>query len=194
MGQKLSRIMVNPLKILRRMKIKNRIVVALLLTLNSLSCASQKMFDSKEDSLEFFSTLVVTAENYRGVEMYENVSLSYADSLNFYSKGVELPKFLFDYLFDFKNYRIYKHFREETLSLRNSIFDRVLNEEVLKKIIESKDVWLDKVYNPEVLEKETGYIPYQTYPEIPYMYLSTRKMAERRLGMLQKKKKLFAVK
>lgn len=121
----------------------------------------------------------------------------YADSLNFWSVGNPLPNFLFDAHFDLLNTRFTNDcfIKLQFISFRKAIFDRVVNEEVLRTIVASKDKRLDDRYDPKELKRIQENYPSihgATYPDLPYMKYSTRELAERRLKELREMKKLFS--
>jgi hypothetical protein len=119
---------------------------------------------------------------------------TFADSLNFWRTGAPLPAFVFIVNFDwaFSN-KVYECVKEpENFSFRKAILDRVINEEVLEAIFNSKGKSLDSLYSPiELTKKYHNSIHPGIFPDIPYMKYTTRVLVKRRLTELRRKKALF---
>jgi hypothetical protein len=133
----------------------------------------------------------VERKNYKCWWVIDGMINSYTDSLNF-PLGETLPNFLFDPRFDLSSSRIVSEcFRDpHQISFRFAIMQRTLNVRSLELIVLSKDLRLDSLYNPSYLRRVAKNYPTvhgATYPDLPYMGLSTRELARRRLEELKRK-------
>lgn len=116
----------------------------------------------------------------------------YADTLNLIQKPSQLPKFLDDYLIDWKlrdNLKRCLKDPSEKISFRFVVLERVYREDVLEWIVESKDVHYDKLYVPEELKKAPNLTEYNDFPSLPFMKYSWRQLAKMRLEEMRKQKK-----
>ncbi len=129
-------------------------------------------------------------------EFLERKINRYSDSLNFWDKG-DLPNFIFnenlDYDLDYELTSRTKPCFDRLISCRKAIFDRVVNERMLKAIIESKNINLDLMYDPKKFGKAVRPSIHQvpSLPYIPYMEYSTRSLAKHRLEEVRKRRAQF---
>ena len=122
----------------------------------------------------------------------------YANALNYLRADDQLPEYLSDYLLDWRNGDRLSPCvkdRDEKLSFRRSILDRVTNEISLKRIIKSDNENYDKLYDPGKQKKEMKKSSnFYSYPELPFMDKSWRQLAKRRLEIIQELKDKAGIK
>jgi hypothetical protein len=120
----------------------------------------------------------------------------FADSLNLISRSDQLPKVLSDYLLDWKiTNGICNYVTPINLSFRKAILDRVVREDVLQWIIDSKNPAYDLLYDPVKLKEQNElstsklyHSKEQGYCDLPFMKLSIRQLAKVRLATLRANK------
>lgn len=135
------------------------------------------------------TTEATEMQNWSCFQMKEADLNNYADSLNFWKRGESFPHFIldpkFDQRFEYSNVCIRTNW---IFSHRKLIIDRVANIVVLEAIVNSKNPLLDSVYvlSPGQIEKEEDYIE-----NFPYATHSTRYLVQRRLDMIDLRKRLL---
>lgn len=123
----------------------------------------------------------------------------FADSINLISRPDQLPKVLSDYLLDWKiTNGICRYVTPINFSFRKAILDRVVREDVLQWIVDSKNPAYDFLYDPvklkeqnEVLTTKMYHHKAQGYCDLPFMKLSIRQLARVRLATLQARVELI---
>jgi hypothetical protein len=131
-------------------------------------------------------------ERWSCFELKEQDINLYADSLNFWVKGMPFPNFIVDPKFDQKF--IYSNVCLRTnwiFSHRKLIIDRVSNIDALNSIIKSNDKRLDQTYvlNEEEADKVEDFIV-----DFPYATHSTRYLVKSRMDRINEIKEFLGVK
>lgn len=158
---------------------KTRFVILILIFFGTMPCVGQETSENFE------------RERWSCIEHIEITINRYADSLNFWTQGMALPKFVSDPMFDqrftYSNYCLSVNW---IFSYRKLILDRVVNTDVLNVIIDSKDARLDSVYvlTEEQIKIET---PNKYIRDFPYATHSTRSLTKRRLNRIDYTKKML---
>jgi hypothetical protein len=116
---------------------------------------------------------------------------SYSWQLNFWSKELPLPDFIFDVEFD-RNIPIPECIGDKRyFSYRKFIISSVVNEEALKAIVDCKDSRLDSIFLPERPAPDVK-VDENYYSKYPYVTHSLRYMASVQLKKIQETKKNIA--
>ena len=147
---------------------------------SSIECCAQNRPESVERS------------NYGCWASNDAIINKYADSLNFWTSSLSIPKFVFQPNFDWMLMGLGNScfVKQQYISYRKAILDRVVNDQALSAIIELPDLDLDKTYDPKELEKKSKpSVHSRGYPDLPFMKYSTRQLSDRRLKELSQKRK-----